>query len=403
MSKQKVLIIDDEPGSIEAFRAILKDDYNVLFATGAQEGLKIIAEEDIQLVLLDVIMPEMDGITALRKIREMDNSLTVVMVTATKSIKTAVEAMKLGAFDYLAKPFEVNEAKLIIRRAMQNRALAHELEYLRAELKQKHGFDNIVGKSKVIKEIFRTLEKVASTKSTVLITGESGTGKELVARTIHFTSSRKIKPFVAVQCAAIPDTLMESELFGHEKGAFTDAASRKLGKFELAHEGTLFLDEIGEMSLPIQAKILRALEQQEIARVGGTKPVDADVRLIVATNRDLKKAVKEGLFREDLYCRINVLPIALTPLRERKEDIPLLADYFLDKYSKEINPKVKNISPEALEMLTHYPWPGNVRELKNIVERVLALTGHEVILPEDLPCDICQNPQSVPARAKTLS
>ena len=388
MPKRKILVIDDELGSIEAFRIILKDDYEVVSTTSAEEGLKIIKEDDVQLVLLDIVMPEMDGITVLRKIREIDSSLTVIMVTATKSIKTAVEAMKLGAFDYVTKPFEVNEAKLVVEKAMQSRALLKELEYLRAELKQRYGVGKIIGKSKAIKEIFRTVNRVAPTKSTTLITGETGTGKELVARAVHFTSPRKDKPFVTVQCAAIPETLMESELFGHEKGAFTDATSRKLGKFELAHEGTLLLDEIGEMSPAIQAKILRALDQQEINRVGGTKPINVDVRLIAATNRDLKKAVSEGTFRKDLYYRINVVPIVLAPLRQRKEDIPLLASYFLDKYTKEINPKVKEISTEALQALCDYPWPGNIRELENIIERVLTLANHSTIHPEDLPSDI---------------
>ncbi|MCQ9208858.1 MAG: sigma-54 dependent transcriptional regulator [Omnitrophica bacterium] len=388
MPKRKILIIDDEPGSIEAFRIILKDDYEILSTNSAAEGLRIIARDDVQLVLLDIVMPEMDGIEVLRKIRERDNSLTVIMVTATKSIKTAVEAMKLGAFDYLSKPFEVNEAKLIVSKAMQSRALLQELEYLRAELKQRYGIGNIIGKSKAIKEVFQTLNKVAPTKSTVLITGESGTGKELIAQAIHFTSPRKDKPIVVVQCAAIPETLMESELFGHEKGSFTDATSRKLGKFELADEGTLFLDEIGEMSPAVQAKILRALEEQEITRVGGTKLVSVDIRLIAATNLDLKKAVAEGTFRKDLYYRINVVPIALAPLRERKEDIALLANYFLDKHGKEINPKVKEISLEALEALTNYSWPGNIRELENIIERILTLTSRSRVLPEDLPRDI---------------
>ena len=394
MPKQKVLIIDDEPGSIEAFRIILKDDYEVISTTSAEEGLKFIKEDDIQLVLLDIIMPEMDGITVLHKIREIENNLCVIVVTATRSIKAAVEAMKLGAFDYVTKPFEVDEARLIVEKAMQSRALLQELEYLRAELKQRYGLGDIIGKSKAVKEIFYTLGKVAPTKSTVLISGESGTGKELVARAIHFTSPRKDKPFVVVQCAAIPETLIESELFGHEKGAFTDAISCKPGKFELAHQGTLFLDEIGEMSPAIQVKILRALEQQEITRLGGTKPLNVDVRLVVATNRDLKKAVEDDTFRKDLYYRINVVPITLAPLRERKGDIPLLANYFLDKYSKEINPKVKEISPEALEALCNYPWPGNVRELENIVERVLTLANRRTIIPEDLPRDIREGPQT---------
>jgi DNA-binding NtrC family response regulator len=393
LNRQKILIVDDEPGSIEAFRIILKNDYDVLCATSAEEGLKLISEQDIQLVLLDIIMPNMDGLTVLRKIRDMDSGLSVVMVTATKSIKSAVEAMKLGAFDYITKPFEVNEARLVVQNVMRSRALLHELTYLREELRHKYGFGHIIGKSKAIKEIFRTLNKVAPTKSTVLITGESGTGKELIARAIHFTTSRKNRPFVVVQSAAIPETLLETELFGHEKGAFTDATARKPGKFELAHEGTLFLDEIGEMSLAIQAKILRALEQREITRVGGTKPLNVDVRLIAATNRDLKKAVKEGTFRKDLYYRINVVPIVLPPLRERQGDIPLLANYFLDKCRKKLNPLVRDISPEAMELLVNYSWPGNVRELENIIERALTLTGNTTIFPADLPRDIYETSQ----------
>ena len=392
MPKQKVLIIDDEPGSIEAFHLILKDNYEVISTTSPQEGLNIVAQDNIQLVLLDVVMPDMDGITVLHKIREIDSNLTVIMVTATKSIKVAVEAMKLGAFDYVNKPFEVNEARLIVEKALQNRCLLQELEYLRAELKQRYGFVNIIGKSKAVKEIFQTLKKVAPIKSTVLITGESGVGKELVARALHFSSPRKTRSFVVVQCAAIPETLLESELFGYEKGAFTDATSRKPGKFELADEGSLFLDEIGEMSPAIQAKILRALEQQEITRVGGSKPIKVDVRLVAATNRDLNKAVEDGTFRKDLYYRINVVPIRIASLRERKEDVPLLANYFLEKYSKEINPKVKEISAEALDALSNYPWPGNVRELENIIERVLTLTNRRTIIVEDLPADFRQAP-----------
>ncbi|MFH1245706.1 MAG: sigma-54 dependent transcriptional regulator [Candidatus Omnitrophota bacterium] len=385
MQKQKILVIDDEPGSGEAFRIILKDDYEVVCAHNGKDGLKIIQEDHIQLVLLDIIMPEMDGLAVLHKIREIDQNLTVVMVTATKSIKSAVEAMKLGAFDYISKPFEVNEAKLVVNKAMQNRVLLQELEYLRAELLNKYGIENIVGKSKAVTSIFQIIKKVAPTKSTVLITGESGTGKELVARAIHYSGPRGNKPFIVMQCAAIPETLMESELFGHEKGAFTDASCRKMGKLESAHLGTLFLDEIGEMIPSIQAKVLRALEQQEFTRVGGEKPVNIDVRLIAATNRDLKKAVKEGAFREDLYYRLNVVPIELSPLRERKEDIPLLVKFFLEKYKKEICTKAEKFSPEVINILTDYSWPGNIRELENMVERILTLTNHSIIQPEDLP------------------
>jgi len=384
MNKRRILIADDELGSRESLRMILKDTYEVIPAENGTEALKAFSDQKIDAAILDIVMPDIDGIEVLRRLREEDPLLPVIMVTATQSVKTAVDAMKLGAFDYITKPYDVNEIKLVIEKAMQSRAVMNELTYLRSEVKRTYGFENIIGDSSVIRAVFDTIKKVKDTDSTVLISGESGTGKELIARAVHFSGARKDKPFIAVHCAAIPSTLLESELFGHEKGAFTGADQRKLGKFELADTGTIFLDEIGEMDPAIQAKMLRVLQEQEINRVGGTKPIKIDVRILAATNRDLKKAVQEGKFREDLYYRINVVPIQLPPLRERREDIPAIATFFFDKYKKELNSKVQGISPEAMKLLQGCDWPGNVRELENTIERLLALINHPLIQVEDL-------------------
>jgi DNA-binding NtrC family response regulator len=288
--------------------------------------------------------------------------------------------MKLGAYDYVTKPFDVDELRLIITRALSTEALKREVKYHREKLNR-----HIIGESEAIREIFKVIRQVADSKSTVLIMGESGTGKELVSRAIHYTGNRKNYPFVTINCAAIPETLIESELFGHERGAFTNAIEKKLGRFELAHQGTLFLDEIGELSLATQAKILRFLEEKEFNRVGGSKTIKVDVRLICATNKDLGQLLKKGAFREDLYYRINVVPIIIPPMRDRKEDIPILLDHFVKKFNDENNKKVKGVSPEALDMMMNYEWPGNVRELENLVERVIALTSNEIIQANELP------------------
>jgi DNA-binding NtrC family response regulator len=310
------------------------------------------------------------------------------MITATRTVKTAVEAMKLGAYDYVTKPFDTEELSLIIRRALSTQALEKEVRYLREEIDKSCGFGNIVGKSKVMEDVFKIVRQIADSKSTVLIMGESGTGKELISRAIHYNSNRRNFPFVTINCAAIPETLIESELFGHEKGAFTNAIEKKLGRFEVAHEGTLFLDEIGELSLATQAKILRFLEEKEFNRVGGSKTIKVDVRLITATNKELTQLLKKGSFREDLYYRINVVPIIIPPLRERKEDIPLLIDHFIRKFNEENNKNVKGVSKEALELMMNYEWPGNVRELENLIERVIALTPNEHIQPNELPLSL---------------
>ncbi len=383
--KKSILVVDDEIGTRESLKMILKTDYQVFLAKNAEETFQQLETQPFDLILLDIILPDMDGLRVLEKIKQKDPEQMVIMITATKTIKTAVEAMKLGAYDYVTKPFDVDELRLIISRALSTQALKEENQRLWMEIDRSFGFDNIIGKSKVMRDIFKIVHQVATTRSTVLIMGESGTGKELIARAIHYHSPRKNHPFVTINCAAIPDTLIESELFGHEKGAFTNAIERKLGRFEIAHQGTLFLDEIGELSLMTQAKILRFLEEKEFNRVGGSKTIKVDVRLIAATNKDLPQQVKRGEFREDLFYRINVVPILLPPLRERKEDIPLLIDHFIKKFNSENQKNVKGITPEALQALMNYDWPGNVRELENLIERVVALTQNEYIRPEELP------------------
>ncbi len=382
---KSILIVDDEIGTRESLRMILKKDYEIFMAKNAEEAFLAIKENLPDVVLLDIILPDLDGIKVLEKIKQEFPSMIVIMITATKTVKTAVEAMKLGAYDYITKPFDIDELRLIINRALSTQELEREVKYLRQEIDKSFGFSNIIGKSKGMQEIFKIVRQIADSKSTVLIIGESGTGKELISRAIHFNSNRKNYPFIAINCAAIPDTLIESELFGHERGAFTNAIEKKLGRFEIANQGTLFLDEIAELSLPTQAKILRFLEEKAFYRVGGSKSIKVDVRLICATNKDLRQMIKNGSFREDLFYRINVVPIVIPPLRERKEDIPLLVDYFIKKFNKENNKNVKGISPEALELMMNYDWPGNVRELENLIERIIALTSREIIQADELP------------------
>jgi len=382
---KSVLIVDDEVGTRESLKMILKNDYKVFLAKDAEEAFRQIGEHPPDIILLDIILPDIDGLRVLEKIKQNEPELTVIMITATRTVKTAVEAMKLGAYDYITKPFDIDELRLMISRVLSTKALKEENKRLWMEIDKNFGFENIIGKSKVMKEIFKVVRQVADTKSTVLIMGESGTGKELIARAIHYHSNRKNYPFVTINCAAIPETLIESELFGHERGAFTNAIEKKMGRFEIAHLGTLFLDEIGELSLMTQAKILRFLEERELNRVGGSKTIKVDVRLITATNKDLHQIIKKGEFREDLYYRINVVPIILPPLRERREDIPLLVDHFIKKFNDENNKNMKGMSKEALELVVNYEWPGNVRELENLIERTMALTYNEYIQPNELP------------------
>jgi DNA-binding NtrC family response regulator len=382
---RSVLIVDDEVGVRESLKMILKKDYDVFLAKDAEEAFLQIKEHSPDVILLDIILPDLDGLKVLERIKQNEPDIVVIMITATNTAKTAVEAMKLGAYHYVTKPFDNDELRLIISRSLSEKALKQELIFRREEMDKSFDFGNILGKSKGMKDIFKMVKQIADSKSTVLIMGESGTGKELISRAIHYNSNRKNYPFVTINCAAIPETLIESELFGHEKGAFTNAIEKKLGRFEVAHQGTLFLDEIGELSLTTQAKILRFLEEKEFNRVGGSKTIKVDVRLITATNKDLNQMIKKGGFREDLYYRINVVPIVIPPLRERKEDIPILIDHFINKFSVENNKNVKGINKEALEFLMQYEWPGNVRELENLIERVIALTSNEYIPANELP------------------
>ena len=382
-----VLVIDDNQSVIESFKVAL-DNYNVLATNSGEIALDKIKKEDINVVLLDILMPEMDGMDVLRKIKELDKNIDVIMVTAIKTVKTAIEAMKLGAYDYITKPFDVDELLESIRKAIERQGLLREVEYLKSELSPPFMFDDIVGSDENMKKVYDMITDVAKGDTTVLINGESGTGKELVARSIHFHSPRKDRPFVTVDCASIPENLLESELFGHERGAFTDATTQKLGRFELANTGTLFLDEISNMDMAMQGKILRAIQEREIQRLGSQKTIKIDIRIISATNIDLKKAVKENAFREDLYYRLNVIPLSLPPLRERKSDIPMLANYFLQMYSKMFNKDIQDISKQAMNYLIDYNWPGNVRELQNITERLVTLGKEKIISHKRLPLDI---------------
>jgi two-component system response regulator AtoC len=383
-----ILIVDDDPGLRESFRVILEDEYDVLDVPDGVQALEIVRTYQVDLVLLDIRLPGMDGIEVLERIKVLEEHVEVVLVTAVKTVRTAVSAMKLGAFDYLTKPFEEEEVLSVIRRALDKRALEREVVFLRSELARKHGVDEIVGRHPEMLKLFRLIPQVARTTSTVLISGESGTGKELIARAIHHQGPRRDKPFVPVNPAAIAEGLMESELFGHERGAFTGAYQRRLGKFELAHGGTLFLDEIASLKPELQAKLLRVLQEREIERVGGSRTLKVDVRIITATNVDLKAAVEHQAFREDLYYRLNVVPLTVPPLRERRGDVPLLVDHSIRKYNHEFRKHITGVSPDAMAALEEYPWPGNVRELQNIIERSVALVEGPLIELKDLPLDL---------------
>ncbi len=387
-----VLVVDDEESVRESFRLVLDEDYDVLDAADGARALEIVRSHTVDVVLLDIRMPEMDGIEVLERLKGLDDSLEVILVTAVKTVRTAVAAMKLGAFDYLTKPFEDEELLSLVRRAMEKRSLEREVTFLRSELARRHDRDEIVGEHPEMQKLERLVSHVARATTTVLITGESGTGKELIARAIHDRGPRSDKPFVPVNPAAIPDALVESELFGHEKGAFTGAHARKLGRFELAQGGTLFLDEIGLLRAEVQAKLLRVLQEREIERVGGTRAIKIDVRIVAATNADLKRAVAAGTFREDLYYRLNVVPIAVPPLRARIEDLPRLVDHFVRRYNHELNKRIQGLTPDALALLASYGWPGNVRELQNIIERTMVLVEGPLIGPADLPLDLTLTP-----------
>ncbi len=394
MARPVVLVVDDDPGVRESFRLILEDHYDVVDVPDGPGALDVVRGSAVDLVLLDIRLPGMDGIEVLERIKALDEGIEVILVTAVKTVRTAVAAMKLGAFDYLTKPFEEDELLSLSRRALERRALEREVAFLRSELERARDLDEIVGRHPAIEKLHGLIAQLARTSTTVLITGESGTGKELVARAIHHQGPRRDGPFVAVNPAAIAETLIESELFGHERGAFTGAHQRKLGKFELAQGGTLFLDEIGTLRSELQVKLLRVLQEREVERVGGTRPVKIDVRFIAATNTNLKEAVGRGAFREDLYYRLNVVPVVVPPLRERIQDVPLLVDHFIRRDNRRFHKRVEGPSPEALAALEAYRWPGNVRELENVVERCVVLAEGPVIQLNDLPLDVAL-PQQV--------
>src|SRR5215469_10506492 len=389
--QRRVLIVDDEPGVRESLRMVLKNAYETVAVSSAPEAFSQLSAGSADVVLLDIVMPGIDGLQVLEEIHARHPALPVVMLTATKTVKTAVTAMKLGAFDYLTKPFDVDQLRVVLDKATEKAALVREVEALRTEVGRRYQLDNIVGRSPAMQDVFRTVLTVAPLKTTVLITGESGTGKERIAKAIHYASPRARKPLVALNCAAIPETLLESELFGHERGSFTDAHAKKLGQFELAHESTLFLDEIAEMGAATQAKLLRVLEQGEFLRVGGQRPVRVDVRIIAATNRDLAAAMRDGSFRPDLYYRLNVVAIPLPPLRARRDDLVPLVRHFVTLKTGEMGIAEKTIRPEVVDALLRYSWPGNVRELENLIERLLVLSEGPTVTLDDLPEALREN------------
>jgi two-component system response regulator AtoC len=384
--KFKILIIDDEKNIREIFSLLLEEQgYAVQEAKNGTDGLKKIQAFFPDVVLLDMNLPDLSGIEVLAKIKESLPACEVIIITAFGTIKTAVEATKLGAYDYLEKPIDNDELLLLISRALEVKKLRNEVDELRSELSARYRFENIIGTSSSINSIFQMMYKIARVDGTVLVTGESGTGKELVARAIHFKSPRSNGPFVVVNCGAIPKDLIESEFFGHIKGAFTDAKSEKTGKFELAQKGTIFLDEVGELSQEAQVKLLRALGEREIVKVGGTETIPIDVRVIAATNKDLEHDTKIGIFREDLYWRLAVLSIHLPPLKDRKEDIPLLCDHFIEKFNRELGKKIEGVNPKALELLLNYSWPGNIRELESVIYEAIVLSDSRIIEEDNLP------------------
>jgi DNA-binding NtrC family response regulator len=403
MTQPVLLVVDDEAGVRQSLHLVFNKTYRVLEATSADEAIQRVADEKPDVVLLDIVMPGADGLAVLKQMRSIHADCQVIMLTALNTARTAFTAKGTGAFDYVTKPFDVEELRLRVEHAFEKANLFRELERLKEEVGRKYGVEHIIGRSKQIIDVFKAVSMVAAKKSTVLITGESGTGKELIARAIHYNSDRRSKPFVVVNCAALPDTLIESELFGYEKGAFTNASQKKIGRFELAHGGTLFLDEIGELNLGTQAKFLRAIEQETFTRLGGTDEIKVDVRVIAASNRDLETMAKAGEFRPDLFYRLNVVSLFLPALRERPEDVALLLDHFLRLKAQEHAMAPKALSPEVVDFFTSYYWPGNIRELENLIERLTILTPHETIMLRDLPVGMRSTDQTATLKEDVLS
>ena len=385
----RILVVDDERSMRELLAIVLRrEGYEVLLAENGRTAIALLEREPIDLLISDIKMPDLSGVDVLRAAKKIDQDILGIMITAFASTETAVEAMRLGACDYLSKPFDIDLLKMKVREKIENRQLKQENVLLKRTLGLSHQFSNIIGRSEAMLEVFKMIETVARTNSTILLTGESGTGKGLVAQAIHFHSLRRDKPMVSLNCGALPENLLESELFGHMRGSFTGADSNKKGLLEVAERGTVFLDEIAEMSAVMQVKLLRVLQERRFRRVGGLEELQADIRVIAATNQDLARAISEGRFREDLYYRINVIPIALPALRERREDIPLIAEYFLVKYTEQMEKQVTGISHPAMELLVQHDWPGNIRELENVMERAVALEASPAILPESLPASV---------------
>ncbi|MBW1742815.1 MAG: sigma-54-dependent Fis family transcriptional regulator [Deltaproteobacteria bacterium] len=395
-SMQKILIIDDDPQILDVIASVLRDGgYTVDTAANGTKAIRSIDTESYDLVITDLKMPEVDGMMVLKHVVDRSPDTMCIILTGYGTIEGAVEAIKAGAFHYITKPVKSAEIMTVVEKALKYKLLERENILLRQQLKTKYRFENFVGDSRPIQEVFELIEKVADTDSTILITGESGTGKELIAKAIHYNSQRRDNPMVVINCGAIPEELLESELFGHEKGAFTGAHKARMGRFEVANGGTIFLDEIGDMSPNLQVKLLRVLQEQQFERVGSTRTIGVDIRVIAATNQDLFRAVNKGRFREDLYYRLNVIPINVPPLRERRSDTPLLVDFFIKKFTKEKEKNIRGFTQESMDTLFQYDWPGNVRELENLVERVIILSDDEEIGLDDIP-------ESIRQRAKRM-
>jgi len=390
-----ILVVDDEKNYLLVMETLLTGaGYEVLTVDSGEEALEQIRRNDLDLIITDMKMPRMSGIELMEQLKQVYSDLPVIMMTAYGTVEKAVEAMKKGAFDYILKPFKNEELLLTIRKALELRHLLTENRRLKQDLEQRYRFENIVGNSKAMQSIFAMVEKVAQTRATVLLSGESGTGKELIARAIHHRSPRNNGPFISVNCGALTETLLESELFGHEKGSFTHALAMRKGRFELAEAGTLFLDEVAEMSPALQVKLLRVLQEMEFERVGGSKTIRADVRVVAASNRELKTEVEAGNFREDLFYRLNVVHMEMPPLRQRSEDIPLLVTHFMQKYAGANNKEGVRLEPEVMKILLRYHWPGNVRELENVIERAVILCSNNTITAEDLPANVAEAPET---------